>query len=76
MRRAWVCGFLFTLTFINYTERVALSAAAKPISAEFLLSPVEKGVLVVICATATLRMARPPVEVQQQALRHAARLPA
>ena len=45
MRRAWVCGFLFTLTFINYTDRVALSVAAKPISTEFGLSPVEMGYL-------------------------------
>ena len=45
MRRAWVCVFLFTLTFINYTDRVALSVAAKPISTEFGLSPVEMGYL-------------------------------
>src|SRR5215471_12123572 len=45
MRRAWVCVFLFTLTLINYTDRVALSVAAKPISSEFHLSPVEMGYL-------------------------------
>ena len=45
MRRAWVCVFLFMLTFINYTDRVALSVAAKPISTEFGLSPVEMGYL-------------------------------
>lgn len=45
MRRAWVCVFLFTLTFINYTDRVALSVAAKPISTEFGLSPIEMGYL-------------------------------
>jgi ACS family glucarate transporter-like MFS transporter len=45
MRRTWVCVFLFMLTFINYTDRVALSIAAKPISTEFGLSPVEMGYL-------------------------------
>ena len=45
IRRAWVCVFLFTLTLINYTDRVALSVAAKPISSEFHLSPVEMGYL-------------------------------
>ncbi len=44
-RRGWVCLFLFTLTSINYADRVALSVAAKPISAEFHLSPVEMGYL-------------------------------
>jgi MFS family permease len=44
-RRVWVCVFLFTLTLINYTDRVALSVAAKPISIEFKLSPVEMGFL-------------------------------
>ena len=44
-RRVWVCVFLFTLTLINYTDRVALSVAAKPISIEFGLSPVEMGFL-------------------------------
>jgi MFS family permease len=44
-RRVWVCVFLFTLTLINYTDRVALSVAAKPISTEFGLSPVEMGFL-------------------------------
>jgi ACS family glucarate transporter-like MFS transporter len=45
IRRAWVCVFLFTLTLINYTDRVALSVAAKPISTEFGLTPVEMGYL-------------------------------
>jgi ACS family glucarate transporter-like MFS transporter len=40
-RRLWICVFLFTLTLINYTDRVALSVAAKPISTEFGLSPVQ-----------------------------------
>ena len=44
-RRVWICVFLFTLTLINYTDRVALSVAAKPISTEFGLSPVEMGYL-------------------------------
>ena len=44
-RRGWVCLFLFTLTSINYADRVALSVAAKPISTEFGLSPVEMGYL-------------------------------
>jgi len=44
-RRIWICVFLFTLTLINYTDRVALSVAAKPISTEFGLSPVEMGFL-------------------------------
>lgn len=44
-RRLWVCAFLFTLTTINYTDRVALSVAAKPVSVEFGLTPVELGYL-------------------------------
>lgn len=44
-RRAWICVFLFTLTTINYADRVALSVAAKPVSAEFGLSHVELGYL-------------------------------
>jgi hypothetical protein len=44
-RRGWICVFLFTLTLINYTDRVALSVSAKPIAAEFGLSPVEMGYL-------------------------------
>jgi MFS family permease len=44
-RRLWVCVFLFALTTINYTDRVALSVAAKPISIEFGLTPVEMGYL-------------------------------
>ena len=31
-RRGWVCVFLFTLSAINYADRVALSVAARPIS--------------------------------------------
>ncbi len=44
-RRGWVCVFLFTLTTINYADRVALSVAAKPISVEFGLTPVDMGFL-------------------------------
>ncbi len=44
-RRLWVCAFLFVLTTINYSDRVALSVAAKPISVEFGLTPVEMGYL-------------------------------
>ena len=44
-RRVWICVFLFTLTLINYTDRVALSVAVKPISSEFGLSPVQMGYL-------------------------------
>jgi ACS family glucarate transporter-like MFS transporter len=44
-RRGWVCLFLFLLTTINYADRVALSVAAKPISIEFGLTPVQVGYL-------------------------------
>lgn len=44
-RRGWVCLFLFLLTAINYADRVALSVAAKPISIEFGLTPIEMGYL-------------------------------
>jgi MFS family permease len=44
-RRAWIFVFLFTLTMINYADRVALSVAAKPIATEFGLSPVQMGYL-------------------------------
>ncbi len=44
-RRVLVFVFLFTLTAINYADRVALSVAAKPISIEFGLSPVAMGYL-------------------------------
>jgi len=37
--------FLFLLTTINYMDRVVLSVAAKPIAAEFHLSPVSLGYL-------------------------------
>jgi MFS family permease len=44
-RRVWICVFLFTLTLINYTDRVALSVAVTPISTEFHLTKVEMGYL-------------------------------
>ena len=44
-RRLWICVFLFTLTLINYTDRVALSVAVTPISMEFGLSKIEMGYL-------------------------------
>jgi ACS family glucarate transporter-like MFS transporter len=44
-RRIWVCAFLFTLTAINYADRVALSVAATPVAQEFGLSKVEIGYL-------------------------------
>ncbi|WP_454722080.1 MULTISPECIES: MFS transporter [Cupriavidus] len=44
-RRGWVLLFLFSLTTINYMDRVVLSVAAKPIAAEFHLSPVSLGYL-------------------------------
>jgi MFS family permease len=44
-RRLWVCVFLFVLATTNYTDRVALSVAAKPVSVEFSLNPVEMGYL-------------------------------
>jgi MFS family permease len=45
MRRGWISVFLFTLAMINYVDRVALSVAAKPLAAEFGLSPVQMGYL-------------------------------
>jgi MFS family permease len=44
-RRGWIAAFLFTLAMINYMDRIALSIAAKPIAAEFKLSPVGMGYL-------------------------------
>ena len=42
-RRLWICVFLFTLTLINYTDRIALSVAVTPIAREFGLTKVEMG---------------------------------
>ena len=44
-RRWWIALLLFAMTAINYIDRVALSVGAKPIAAEFNLSPVELGYL-------------------------------
>ncbi|WP_300753606.1 MFS transporter [Janthinobacterium sp.] len=44
-RRGWIAVFLFALAMINYMDRIALSIAAKPIAAEFHLSPVGMGYL-------------------------------
>ncbi|HET6502984.1 MAG TPA: MFS transporter [Amycolatopsis sp.] len=44
-RRRWVYALLFLLVMINYMDRSALSVAAKPISAEFGLSPGQMGLL-------------------------------
>jgi len=44
-RRVWIYVFLFTLTLINYVDRVSLSIAAKALEAEFSISPVAMGYL-------------------------------
>ncbi len=44
-RRLWVCVFLFTLTSINYADRVALSVAAQPVAQEFGLDKIQMGYL-------------------------------
>ena len=44
-RRSFIALFLFSLTAINYIDRLALSMAAKPIAQEFHLSPVQLGYL-------------------------------
>jgi MFS family permease len=44
-KRSFVALFLFTLTAINYLDRLALSMAARPIATEFHLSPVQLGYL-------------------------------
>lgn len=44
-RRGWVALLLFTVVIVNYMDRVALSVAAKPIAAEFGLSPIAMGYL-------------------------------
>jgi ACS family glucarate transporter-like MFS transporter len=43
--RGFIALFLFSLTAINYIDRLALSMAAKPIAQEFALSPVQMGYL-------------------------------
>jgi MFS family permease len=44
-RRGWILLFLFSLTTINYMDRVVLSVAATPIAAQFHLSPIGLGYL-------------------------------
>ncbi|NIK40482.1 ACS family glucarate transporter-like MFS transporter [Xanthomonas arboricola] len=44
-KRIWIYVFLFTLTLINYIDRVSLSIAAKALEAEFAISPVAMGYL-------------------------------
>jgi MFS family permease len=44
-KRSLIALFLFSLTAINYLDRLALSMAAKPIAQEFHLSPVQLGYL-------------------------------
>lgn len=44
-KRTFIALFLFSLTAINYIDRLALSMAAKPIAQEFGLSPVAMGYL-------------------------------
>ncbi|WP_322093608.1 MFS transporter [Paraburkholderia bannensis] len=44
-RRGWIAVFLFSLSMINYMDRIALSIAAKPIEHEFKLSAVGMGYL-------------------------------
>lgn len=44
-KRSFIALFLFSLTAINYVDRLALSMAAKPIAQEFNLSPVAMGYL-------------------------------
>ncbi|MFL9908320.1 MFS transporter [Paraburkholderia sp. RL17-337-BIB-A] len=44
-RRGWIALFLFSLSMINYMDRIALSIAAKPIATEFKLSSVGLGYL-------------------------------
>jgi ACS family glucarate transporter-like MFS transporter len=44
-KRSLIALFLFTLTAINYLDRLALSMAAKPVAQEFHLSPVQLGYL-------------------------------
>ncbi|HWL83904.1 MAG TPA: MFS transporter [Roseomonas sp.] len=44
-RRVWILVFLFLLATINYVDRVALSVAAAPISAELGIDKVQLGYL-------------------------------
>ena len=44
-KRVWIYAFLFTLTLINYIDRVSLSVASKVLQEEFDISPVAMGYL-------------------------------
>ncbi|HIE1650184.1 TPA: MFS transporter [Burkholderia cenocepacia] len=44
-RRGWIAVFLFSLSMINYMDRIALSIAARPIASEFKLTAVGMGYL-------------------------------
>ncbi|WP_313516838.1 MFS transporter [Pseudomonas sp.] len=44
-KRVWIYAFLFTLTLINYVDRVSLSVASKALKDEFDISPVAMGYL-------------------------------
>jgi sugar phosphate permease len=44
-RRVGIALLIFLAVIINYIDRIALSVAAKPIAAEFGLSPVQLGYL-------------------------------
>lgn len=44
-KRVWIYAFLFTLTLINYIDRVSLSVASKVLQEEFQISPVAMGYL-------------------------------
>ncbi|WP_367599188.1 MFS transporter [Pseudomonas fulva] len=44
-KRVWIYAFLFTLTLINYVDRVSLSVASQALKEEFNISPVAMGYL-------------------------------
>jgi len=44
-KRVWIYAFLFTLTLINYVDRVSLSVASQALKEEFDISPVAMGYL-------------------------------
>ncbi|MCW0323471.1 MFS transporter [Pantoea dispersa] len=44
-KRGWIAVFLFSLTMINYMDRIALSIAATPIAKDFNLNAIELGYL-------------------------------
>jgi ACS family glucarate transporter-like MFS transporter len=44
-KRIWIYVFLFTLTLINYVDRVSLSVASHALKAEFDISPIAMGYL-------------------------------